>query len=52
MIGIYEITKKPIITESLRLHRLCWFGHVQGMERVPKEYYISRRGRPRNRLQD
>jgi hypothetical protein len=35
---IYAIVKKPTITETVRLHRLGWFGHVQGMEnnRIPK----------------
>jgi hypothetical protein len=35
---IYAIVKKPTITETIRLHRLCWFGHVQRMEenRIPK----------------
>jgi hypothetical protein len=35
---IYAIVKKPTITEKIRLHRLCWFGHVQKMEenRIPK----------------
>jgi hypothetical protein len=23
--------KKPTITERIRLHRLCWFGHIQRM---------------------
>jgi hypothetical protein len=26
---IYAIVKKPTITETISLHRLCWFGHVQ-----------------------
>ena len=30
--GIYAIVKKPIITETIRLSRLCWFVHVQRME--------------------
>jgi len=32
------MVKKPTITETIRLHRLCWFGHVQRMEeyRIPK----------------
>jgi hypothetical protein len=29
---IYAIVKNPTITEAVRLHRLCWFGHVQRME--------------------
>jgi hypothetical protein len=29
---IYAIVKEPTITETIRLHRLCWFGHVQKME--------------------
>jgi hypothetical protein len=30
--GIYAIVKKPTITETIRLHRLCWFGDGQRME--------------------
>jgi hypothetical protein len=35
---MYAIVKNPTITETIRLHRLCWFGHVQRMEenRIPK----------------
>jgi hypothetical protein len=35
---IYAVVKKPTITETVRLHRLRWFGHVQRMEenRIPK----------------
>jgi hypothetical protein len=35
---IYAFVKKPTITETIRLHRLRWFGHVQRMEgtRIPK----------------
>jgi hypothetical protein len=35
---IYAIVKKPTITATIRLHRLCWLGHVQRMEenRIPK----------------
>jgi hypothetical protein len=29
---IYAIVKKNTIMETIRLHRLCWFGHVQRME--------------------
>jgi len=28
---IYESVKKSTIIETVRLHRLCWFGHVQRM---------------------
>jgi len=36
--GIYESVTKPSIIETIRLNRLRWFGHVQGMEknRIPK----------------
>jgi len=40
---IYTMVKKPTITETIRLNRLRWFGHVQRMEenRIPsKKYYI------------
>jgi hypothetical protein len=32
------IVKIPTITETIRPHRLCWFGDVQRMEekRIPK----------------
>jgi hypothetical protein len=57
---IYVIVKKPTITETVRLHRLRWLGHVQRMEgnRIPKGVLYmnlettSPRGRPRNRWQD
>jgi hypothetical protein len=57
---IYAMVKKPTITETVRLKRLCWFGHVQRMEenRIPqKVLYMNLeatrlRGRPRNRWQD
>ena len=57
---IYASVKKPTIIETIRLNRLCWFGHVQRMEenRIPKRVlYMSLgttrlRGRPRNRWQD
>jgi hypothetical protein len=52
--------KKPTITETIRLNRLHWFGHVQRMEenRIPKKVlYMTlettrQRGRPRNRWPD
>jgi hypothetical protein len=54
---IYATAKKPIITETIRLQRLCWFGDVQRREgnRISKTVLymnleITRlRGRPRNR---
>jgi hypothetical protein len=57
---IYAILKKPTLTETIRLHRLRWFGHVQRMEenRIPKRVLYMNletripRGRPRNRWQD
>jgi hypothetical protein len=35
---IYAVVKKSTITETIRLNRLGWFGHVQRMEenRIPK----------------
>ena len=57
---IYVIFKSPTITETIRLNRLRWFGHVQRME----ENRISKRvlylnlgttrltGRPRNTRQN
>jgi hypothetical protein len=34
----YAMLKKPTITDTIRLNRLCRFGHVQRMEqnRIPK----------------
>jgi hypothetical protein len=54
---IYATVKIPTITETIRLHRLHWFGHVQRMEgdRIPKRVlYMNMettkpRSRPRNR---
>ena len=39
---IYAMVKKPTITETIRLHRLRWFGHVQRMKKTesPKEYCV------------
>ena len=36
---IYAIVKKPTITETIRLNRLHWLGHVQRMEEngIPKK---------------
>jgi hypothetical protein len=36
-------SNKPTIIETIGLIRLCWFGHVQGMEEnriSPQKYYI------------
>jgi hypothetical protein len=57
---IYASVKKFTIIVTIRLNRLCWFGHVQKMEenRIPKRVlyiYLGTtrlRGRPRNRWQD
>jgi hypothetical protein len=57
---IHAVVKKPTITETIRLYRLCWFGDVQRMEenRIPKRLLYMNlestrlRGRPRNRWQD
>jgi len=37
---IYARVKRSTITETIRLNRLRWFGHVQRMEenRNPKKY--------------
>jgi len=53
------MVKKPTVTETIRLNRLHWFGHVQRMEenRIPKKVLYMNlettrlRGRPRNRWQ-
>jgi hypothetical protein len=55
-----QLLKKSAITETIRLHRLRWFGLVQRMEenRIPKRVlYMNLEstrltGRPRNRWQD
>jgi hypothetical protein len=57
---IYASVKKPTIIETIRLNRLCWFGHVQRIEEssIPKRVLYMNlgttrlRGRPRNRWQD
>jgi hypothetical protein len=53
-----QLLKKPTTTETIRLNKLHWFGHVQRMEenRIPKRVVYmklgtSLRGRPRNRWQ-
>jgi hypothetical protein len=37
-----QLFKKLTITETVKLHKLRWFGHVPKMEenRISKEYYI------------
>jgi len=57
---IYASVKNPTITDTIRLNRLHWFGHVQRMEenRIPKKVLYMNlgttrlRGRPRNRWQN
>ena len=52
---LYASVKKPTITQTIRLNRLRWFGHVQRMEenRIPKRVLNMNlgttrlRGRPR-----
>jgi len=54
------MVKTPTITETIRLIRLHWFGHVQRMEenRITKKVLYMNleatrlRGRPRSRWQD
>jgi hypothetical protein len=54
-----QLLKKPTIPETIRLHRLLWFGHVQRMEenRIPKTILYMNlesarpRGIPRTRWQ-
>jgi hypothetical protein len=38
---IYASVKEPTIIETIKLNRLCWFGHVQRMEenRIPERVY-------------
>jgi hypothetical protein len=55
-----QLLKKHTITETIRLHRLRWFGHVQRMEenRIPKRVLYMNlestrpRDRPRNRWEN
>jgi hypothetical protein len=57
---IYALVKKPTTSETIRLNRLHWFGHVQRMEEngIPKKVLNMNlettrlRGRSRNRRQD
>jgi len=57
---IHASVKKPTITETIRLNRLRWSGHVQRIEenRISKRVLCINlgttrwRGRPRNRWQD
>ena len=57
---MYAMVKKSTITETIRLNRLRWFGHVQRVEenRIPqKVLYMNLettrlRSRPRNTWQD
>ena len=52
---VYASVIKPTIIETIRLNRLCWFGHVQRVEgnRIPKGVLYESlattrlRGRPR-----
>ena len=54
---IYAMVKKPTVTETIRLNRLCWFGHIQRIEEniIPRKVLYMNlgttrlRGRPRNR---
>jgi hypothetical protein len=52
----YATVKKLSVTDTLRLHRLRWFGHVQRMEGniIPKGvlYMNFESTRPRKRRQD
>jgi hypothetical protein len=57
---IYASVKKPTVTETIKLNKLRWFGHVQRMEdnRIPKRVLCMNlgttrlRGRPRKRWQE
>ena len=43
---IYASVKKPTITETIRLNRLHWFGHVQRVEgnRIHKRVLYTNSG--------
>ena len=57
---IYAIVKKLTIIKTMKLNRLCWFGHIQRVEGNgihKRVLYMNLgttrlRGRPRNRWQD
>jgi hypothetical protein len=56
---IMQLLKKPTITETVRFHRLCWFGHVHRIEEYNSQQILYMnlettrlRGRQRNRWQD
>jgi hypothetical protein len=57
---VYAMVKNPTITETIRVHRLRRFGHVQRLEenRIPKKVLSMKvdatrpKCRPRNRWQD
>jgi hypothetical protein len=48
---IYATVKKPTITETIRLNKLCWFGQVKRMEenRNPKRVLYMNLGTTRLR---
>ena len=39
---IYGRVEKPTVIETVRLNRLCWFGHYREWKKIgfPKQYYI------------
>jgi len=55
---IYAMVKKPTVTQTIKLNRLCWFGQVQRMEenRIPKQVLYMNlettrlRGTPRDKM--
>jgi len=57
---MYAVFKKPTVAVTIRLNRLCWFGHIQRMEesRIPKKVLyvnletVRLRGKPRKRWQN